>query len=200
MDKNNKSTLRKRADEIKNLRCKNLIAVLENPMDIINIGTVVRNVNALGVEKLYVVDPYWSLPDDWEDMREKTILSKKSVSAIKWTFVKTFKSTEDCFDHLEKNWFTSAVTSPHIKWKNNIILHEADYTKNKLAIWFWSESQGISDIAVERSTFCINIPMCGIIESLNLATSTGIILYEATKQRRALRKQKQIEKWISSKK
>ena len=58
MDKNNKSTLRKRADEIKNLRCKNLIAVLENPMDIINIGTVVRNVNALGVEKLYVVDPY----------------------------------------------------------------------------------------------------------------------------------------------
>ena len=51
-----KSTLRKRADEIKEGRCKNLIAVLEKPSMIKNIGTVIRNINALGVEKLYIVD------------------------------------------------------------------------------------------------------------------------------------------------
>lgn len=52
----NKSSLRIKADKAKELRCKNLIAVLEEPTDFKNIGTVVRNINALGVEKLYIVD------------------------------------------------------------------------------------------------------------------------------------------------
>ena len=68
-----KPSARLRADAIKQFRCKNLIAVLENPTDIKNIGTVIRNVNALGVEKVYVVDPHHSLPDDWQDLREKAI-------------------------------------------------------------------------------------------------------------------------------
>ena len=66
-----KSSVRQRADEIKEYQCKNLIAVLENPMDVKNIGSVIRNANALGVEKIYVVDSRKSLPDDWEEIREK---------------------------------------------------------------------------------------------------------------------------------
>lgn len=63
--------------------------------------------------------------------------------------------------------------------------HEHDYTKyKKLAVWFGNERVGISKTAVERSSFCINIPMYGIIESLNLGTSSGIVLYEIAKQRR----------------
>jgi len=179
-----KSTIRQRADEIKEYQCKNLIAVLENPMDIKNIGSVIRNANALGVEKIYVVNSRQSLPDDWEEMRERKSLSKISVSASKWTFVKRFNSTEECLEHLEKNRFISLVTSPHIKGKENYVLHEADYTQPKLAVWFGNESRGVSDIVVDRSESCISIPMFGMIESLNLATTTGIVLYEVTKQRR----------------
>ena len=179
------SQLRQRAKAIKPHRCKNLIVVLENPMDIKNIGTVIRNVNALGVEKTYIVDSRRSLPEDWEQMRERKSLSKTSVSAIKWSFVKRFDSTVQCLDHLERYRYTSVVTSPHIKGKKNHVLHEADYTQPKLAIWFGNESRGISQAAVERSDFCISIPMFGMIESLNLGTTTGIVLYEVTKQRRA---------------
>lgn len=179
-----KSTLRQRADSIKEFRCKNLIAVLEDPNDYKNIGKTIRNINALGVEKLYIVDSRDKLPDDWQEMRSRKSLSKTSVSAVKWTFVKKFKSTEECLDHLEKNRFISVVTSPHLKGEQNIVLHEGDYTQQRLAVWFGNESIGISRQAMERSDFCINIPMYGIIESLNLATSTGIVLYEVTKQRR----------------
>ena len=66
-----KSNKRLRADAVKPYRRKNLIAVLEDPHDIKNLGTVIRNVNALGVEKAYVVDPRKALPDDWQEMREK---------------------------------------------------------------------------------------------------------------------------------
>lgn len=177
--------IRERADAIKPYRCKNLIAVLENPSDIRNIGTVIRNVNALGVEKAYVIDPKGSLPEDWQDMRERKSLSKISVSAIKWSFVKRFNSTEDCLKHLEKNGYKSIVTSPHIKGKKNVVLHEGDYTEQtKLAVWFGSEARGISDLAVEKSEMCVSIPMFGMIESLNLGTTSGIVLYEVTKQRR----------------
>jgi tRNA (guanosine-2'-O-)-methyltransferase len=180
-----KPTVRKRANEIKPFICKNLIAVIENPTDIKNIGTVIRNVNALGVEKVYVVDPHGALPDDWQDLRERKSISKTSVSAVKWTFVRRFDSTDACFDHLEKKNFKSIVTSPHVKGKASIYLHEGDYTvHSKLAVWFGSEAVGISERAVERSEMCVSVPMFGMIESLNLGTSSGIVLYEVAKQRR----------------
>ncbi len=178
-------SVRKRANAISAFRCKGLVAVLEDPSDIKNIGTVIRNVNALGVEKVYVVDPQRALPDDWQDMRERKSLSKTSVSAVKWTFVKRFDSTEACLEHLENKGFTSIVTSPHVKGKTNVFLHEGDYTQStKLAVWFGSESRGISELAVEHSQMCVAIPMFGMIDSLNLGTSSGIVLYEITKQRR----------------
>ena len=180
-----KSKKRQRADLIKQYRCKNLIAVIEDPYDIKNIGTIIRNVNALGVEKTYIMDPKKKLPNDWQEMRETRSLSSTSVSAIKWTFVKRFDSTQACLDHLEKNNFVSIVTSPHVKGHNNVVLHEGDYTVHpKLAVWFGNESRGISKLAVRKSEICVNIPMLGMIESLNLGTTSGIVLYEITKQRR----------------
>jgi len=178
-------SVRERADAIKEFRCKNLIAVLENPTDLKNIGTVIRNVNALGVEKVYIVDPGRALPDDWQQLRDQKAVSKASVSAVKWTFVRRFDSTDDCFDHLEGKKFKSIVTSPHVKGKTSIFLHEGDYTlHHKLAVWFGSEAVGISDRAIERSEMCVSVPMFGMIESLNLGTSSGIVLYEIAKQRR----------------
>jgi tRNA (guanosine-2'-O-)-methyltransferase len=186
----NKSSVRVRADAIKDYRCKNLIAVIEDPKDIRNIGTVVRNVNALGVEKAYIIDPKRALPDEWQEMRDRRSLSKPSVSAIKWSFVRRFDSTEDCIEHLRKNRFISVVTSPHIKGKKNAVLDEVDFTIHaKLAVWFGSESRGITDLAVEHAEMCVNIPMFGMIESLNLGTTSGIVLYEVTKQRRAYQQQ-----------
>jgi tRNA (guanosine-2'-O-)-methyltransferase len=51
-------------------------------------------------------------------------------------------------------------------------------------VWFGNEARGISDLAVERSEMCVSIPMFGMIESLNLGTTSGIVWYEVTKQRR----------------
>ena len=88
-------------------------------------------------------------------------------------------------DHLEKNKYVSVVTSPHIKGRTNVVLQHGDFTQKRLAVWFGNEARGISPQAVDRSAACINIEMYGIIESFNLAVSTGIVLYEITKQRRA---------------
>jgi tRNA (guanosine-2'-O-)-methyltransferase len=188
------SNIRARANKAKNFRCKNLIAVLESPKTIENIASAIRNVDALGAEKLYVVDDKKLLPSDWHQMRERHSLNKISASAVKWTYVKVFRTTQACIDHLAKKNFTSMVTSPHVKGKNNITLDGGIFTQPRLAIWFGNESHGISDVAVNNSAYCVSIPMCGIIESLNLGTSTGIVLYEITKQRRKFQDAKKARK------
>ena len=177
--------LRARANVAKKGRCKNLIAVLEEPSDPKNIGAVIRNINALGVEKLYIIDPNHIIPTAWDKMQNNRTLVKSSVGSIKWTFVKKFQSTQECLDHLAKNKYVSVVTSPHIKGKANVVLQHGDFTQKRLAVWFGNEARGISDLAVEHATACVSIEMCGIVESFNLAVSTGIVLYEITKQRRA---------------
>lgn len=181
-----KPSVRAKADSIRDFRCKNLVVVLENPEDVRNIGTVIRNVNALGAEKVYVVDERGALPEDWHEMRDNPKLTRTSASAVKWSFVKRFNSTDACLKHLQKNGFASFVTSPHTKGRRNVSLEAGNYTKHtKLAVWFGNETHGVSELAIQNSDLCINIPMFGLIESLNLATSSGIVLYEVTKQRRA---------------
>lgn len=187
-----KSSARIKADSIREDRCKGFIAVLEEPKLLVNIASALRNVSAFGVEKLYVVDPQKQLDGDWYRLRENQQLLKLSVSASKWTFVKRFDSTDECFDHLESIHYRSIVTSPHVKGKANIDLTDGDFTKFKrLAVWFGNESRGISDRAVERSELCVNIPMFGMVESLNLGTCTGIVLHHIATQRRAFTRARQ---------
>jgi tRNA (guanosine-2'-O-)-methyltransferase len=179
-----KSSLRVKADNAKKFRCKDLIVVLENPKNLENIGSTIRNIDALGAEKLYVIDSYNLLPDNWQKMREKPTLNKISASAIKWSYVRKFKDTESCLEYLKKKDFKSIVTSPHTKGKTNVCISNGNFTQKRLAVWFGNESHGVSQTAIDNSEFCVNIPMSGIIESLNLGTCTGIVLYEITKQRR----------------
>ncbi|WP_215846178.1 RNA methyltransferase, partial [Acidithiobacillus caldus] len=107
-------SLRQRATRVRALRCKRLIAVVENPADIRDIGSFIRNVNALGVDKAYIVSKSGILANDWQAMRERPSLLKVSASAIKWTFVKVVRTTSACFEHLERHGFASIVTRPSI--------------------------------------------------------------------------------------
>ncbi|MEM9222334.1 MAG: hypothetical protein AAGB11_08030 [Pseudomonadota bacterium] len=61
---------------------------------------------------------------------------------------------------MEKNGCSSIATSPHVRGKTSILLHEGDCTKDaKLAVWFGNETNGISDTATERSRMCVAVPM-----------------------------------------
>jgi len=167
--------IRDKIRQIKHLQNKYFICVLENPKDIRNLASTIRNISAFGVEKLYVVGDVEGIKD-FESSRTSERLTKLSVGSNKWVFVKHFATTSECITYLRKNRFTLAVTSSHTKGKENIYLYEGTFTQARLAVWFGNETKGISDEAVEQADMCIQVPMGGIVESLNLGTSTGIIL------------------------
>lgn len=171
----NNMPIRERIRQIKHLQNKYFICVLENPDNLVNVASAIRNISAFGVEKLYVIGGADTLKD-FETSRSNKHLTNISVGANKWVFVKYFNSTSECIAHLKKNLYTIAVTSSHKKGKNNINLYEETFTQKRLAVLFGNESGGISDEAVNSSDMCIQIPMGGVVESLNLGTSTGIVL------------------------
>jgi len=174
--------IRDRIRQVKHLQNKYYICVLENPKDVVNIASAMRNISAFGIEKLYVIGNN-KMVQDFETSRNNKHLNNVSVGANKWVFVKQFDTASDCISHLRDNRYTIAVTSSHIKGKNNVNLYEESFTQKRLAVWFGNESKGISDEATKEADMCIQIPMGGIVESLNLGTSTGIILSFISYQR-----------------
>lgn len=174
--------IRDRIRQVKHLQNKYYICVLENPKDVVNIASALRNISAFGIEKLYVIGNN-KMVQDFETSRNNKHLNNVSVGANKWVFVKQFDTATDCISHLRDNRYTIAVTSSHIKGKNNVNLYEESFTQKRLAVWFGNESKGISDEVTEEADMCIQIPMGGIVESLNLGTSTGIILSFISYQR-----------------
>jgi tRNA (guanosine-2'-O-)-methyltransferase len=181
-----KSSLRIKADYASKKRCTTFICVLENPELLGNIAAIIRNIDCIGVAKVYIVGEEPEL-----NKKNKNILNKCSSSAYKYVFVKYFKSSKECIEHLQKNNFTSLVTSPHIKGQTNLKLEETNFTKyKKLAVWFGNESNGVTDEVISKSSGCIQIKMCGIVESMNLAVSTGIVCHTIANQRRSYKENK----------
>jgi tRNA (guanosine-2'-O-)-methyltransferase len=174
--------VRERIRQIKHLQNKHFICVLENPDNLVNVASAIRNISAFGVTKLYVIGGA-DILKNFETSRTNKHLNSISVGANKWVFVKYFETTKECIDHLRKNLYTIVATSSHQKGKKNINLYEGTFTPKRLAVWFGNESKGISDEAVNSADTCIQIPMGGIVESLNLGTSTGIILSYISYQR-----------------
>ena len=62
-------------------------------------------------------------------------------------------------------------------------LYAADLT-GPLAIVMGSEGQGLRRLTRESCDFCVRLPMLGAVESLNVSVATGVLLFEALRQRR----------------
>lgn len=177
----------------KKVRCKTLICVLEFPNhargESFNVGTVMRNCDALGVGSLYIITED---PQSWSSIRKDKGMCTGAMSANMWLYTRVFSTTAECLAHLEKKNFKSIVTSPYNKSKENFSL-TGDcplYTHHHLTVWFGNESRGISDDAAQAASACIQLPMCGFVESFNLGTTTGIVMHHIANIRRAFSQRK----------
>jgi len=147
-----------------------LRVVLEEVKNIHNASAVVRTCDAAGI--LYV--------DIISSSQEPLPVNEAiSTRAEKWIQFKYYTSTSDCLRQLKKKGFKIAAT--HLS-KDSLPHTALDYAQ-PLALVFGNESEGVSKEALSFTDYKIKIPMIGMVQSLNLSVSVGIILYEAIKQR-----------------
>lgn len=151
-------------------RQPDLRIVLEEVTNTHNASAVVRTCDAAGILYLDIIssagEPF-------------PINEAISTRAEKWLNFNYYHSTAECLEQLKGKGFKIAATFLDDK---SLPYTSIDYTQH-LAVVFGNESEGISKEARNLADYMIKIPMIGMVQSLNLSVSVGIILYEALKQR-----------------
>jgi len=164
----------KRIEKVKRVlsfRQPDLRVVLEEVTNIHNASAVVRTCDAVGILYVDIIS---------QNKQPLPINEAISTRAEKWIQLNYYSSVSECFAHLRENGFKIAAT--HLG-EETLSYTDLDYTQS-LAIVFGNESEGVSKEALNSADFRIKIPLLGMVQSLNLSVSVGVILYEAMRQRK----------------
>src|SRR4029077_7009219 len=147
-----------------------LFLILDGITDIRNIGGIARTAYCTGVHALIIPDKGVGA------LNEDAILT--SAGALEKIAVCRVNSLMKAVDELHLNGikvFASEMTA-----EKNVA--DVDF-KEPCAIIMGSEEKGVYPALMKICDSTFKIPMTGDFESLNVGVATGMILYEAMKQR-----------------
>lgn len=147
-----------------------LFLILDGITDIRNIGGIARTALCTGVHAIIIPDKGVGA------LNEDAILT--SAGALEKIAVCRVNSLMKAIDELHLNGIRVFATD--MKAEKNIA--DADFSI-PAAIVMGSEEKGIYPALIKICDEKIKIPMKGDFESLNVSVATGMILYEAMKQR-----------------
>ena len=135
-----------------------------------NLGAMLRTADAAGVGAVLAADPV----TDWGNPNVIRA-SKGTVYAVPVAAT----DTAQALAWLADRGVAVVATTPDAD-----LLHtDVDYT-GPVAVAVGAEKTGLTEAVVEAATHRVRIPMAGHADSLNVATSAAIVLYEAVRQRR----------------
>ncbi|MEP7334131.1 MAG: RNA methyltransferase, partial [Terracoccus sp.] len=134
-----------------------------------NLGAMLRTADAAGVDAMVAADPV----TDWGNPNVVRA-SKGTVFAVPVAAA----STTEVLEWIRRNGIRLVVTTPETE-----VLHtDVDYT-GRVAVAVGSEKHGADGLLLGAATHRVRIPMRGKANSLNVAASAAIVLYEAVRQR-----------------
>jgi 23S rRNA (guanosine2251-2'-O)-methyltransferase len=149
-----------------------LLLVLDQVQDPHNFGACLRTADATGVDGVIIAKD--------NSVGFTTTVLKTSSGAFDFVPVyqvtnlrRTIKAIQD-----KGIWIVGASGDS----KQSV--YDADLTGG-LAVVMGSESTGMRRLTREACDFLVNIPMLGRVESLNVSVATGVVLYEAVRQRQS---------------
>lgn len=168
-----KTIRQQKIERVKDNRHEGII-VLEDIHDPHNAAAVWRSADCFGFGKIYLIF------DQEEVFNPKKVGKASSSSANKWLDFEIFKSTEECLRKIKEQGYTIYVT---VLDKNAKTLQSTKFVGNKNAIVLGNEHRGVSQIAIDGADEKIYIPMMGMVQSLNLSVTAGIMMWEYKRQK-----------------
>ena len=155
-------------------RQTDLTVVLENIHDPHNVSAILRSCDAVGVLRAHAVYTI-------EEPPTGAFARQTSASAAKWVEVERHDSIAACYEELRADRFTVLATSIGAE---SHTLFEWDLTR-PVALVFGNEMRGASEEARSLADGAVEIPMVGMVQSLNVSVASAVCLYEAFRQRMA---------------
>ena len=148
-----------------------LVMILEDLQDPGNLGTILRTAEGAGVQGVLMTKTCVDITNP------KVIRSTMgSVYRMPFLYVEDVVSLKQ--ELKKRNIRTYAA---HLKGENSY--EQEDYAAGT-AFLIGNEGNGLTEEAAASADCLIRIPMCGKVESLNAAMAAGILMYEASRQRR----------------
>lgn len=153
------------------------IIVLQDIHDKHNAQAVIRSCECFGIQKVYLIF------EEEKRFNPAAFGKLASSSANKWLDYEFFNSTKECFSKLKEDGYQIVATALS---NDSVEIYDFDFCAHKkFAICFGNEQVGLDKVAIENSDCILNIPMHGMIQSLNLSVTAALCLFEMTRQRKS---------------
>ncbi len=154
------------ARHLKSAPRHDIYLILDNIRSMYNVGAIFRTCDAVRVKKIYLCGMTATPP------REK--IFKTSLGAVDWVPWVYKKSSIEAIKELKSlkvQIVALEQTDKSVEYRN------AKY-KKPVAVVIGHELRGVSKEILKQADLHVEIPMHGRANSLNVATATGIIIFE----------------------
>ncbi len=141
-----------------------ITVMTENMFHPQNASAVVRHCEAFGVQNIHTVETLCPFNPNLNIVR----------GTDKWIDINRHASTADALRSLKDAGYRIVATTPH---RESCTPETFDVARGPFAIVLGTEKQGISDEVMAAADEFLRIPMCGLVESLNVSASAAILIY-----------------------
>jgi 23S rRNA (guanosine2251-2'-O)-methyltransferase len=150
---------------------KPLIVILDGVEDPRNLGAILRTVECAGADGVFI-------PERRAVGLTETV-AKSAAGATEYVKVAKVTNLNRLIDRLKEHniWVvgtSGAAETNYTDWDFNV----------PCALILGGEGKGLHRLTAEKCDALVKIPMRGRIESLNVSVACGVILFEATRQRK----------------
>lgn len=153
------------------MRTDYITVMTENMFHPQNASAIVRHCEAFGVQNIHTVETLCRFNPNLNIVR----------GTDKWIDIRRHESTAEAIRSLKADGYRIVATTPH---RESCTPETFDVAKGRFALVFGTEKQGISDEVIASADEFLKIPMCGLVESLNVSASAAILIYMLSQRMR----------------
>ncbi|HID20938.1 MAG TPA: TrmH family RNA methyltransferase [Planctomycetaceae bacterium] len=151
-------------------RTRHLTVVLEDIYQSHNASACLRSCDCFGVQDVHIIENRYPFSPNRDIV----------LGAMQWLSVSKYSEQEhntlQCYSVLRERGYRIVATSPH---EADCVLEEYDF-RQKTALVFGTELEGISEIARREADEILGIPLFGFTESLNISVAVAVCVHHLT--------------------
>ena len=152
-------------------RTRYMTILTENTFHPQNASALVRHCEAFGVQELHTVETRCKFNPNVNIVR----------GTDKWVDITRHDSTADAIAALKGAGYRLVATTPH---RESCTPETFDVERGPFCLVFGTEHAGVTDEIIEAADEYLRIPMCGMVESLNVSASAAILIYMLSQRMR----------------
>lgn len=153
------------------MRTRYMTVLAENMYHGQNAAALIRHCEAFGVQEMHTVEALCRFEPNPDIAR----------GTDQWVDVCRHASTGEAIAALKDAGYRIVATTPH---REDVTPETFDVGLGPFALVFGTEHAGISDEVIASADEFLRIPMCGMVESLNVSASAAILIYMLSERMR----------------